>query len=159
MMKQYTYVLHYKHRHGENVTTWASLEDAREARAEIIMNNIEDEVSDADVRRAIADAYENDDFMLCHRLYTTEVEDESLEIQESPLRGNETKRPFIVADANTDLAHRVQVWPFAEQAGVLLCGMLFLWQCPQTTTVTCFMYLPKDPPILSCLQCIAAEHE
>lgn len=156
-MKQRVYVLTYRHRNGENVTAWASLEDAREARAEIIMNNFDEEVSDADVRRAICDAYDNDDFMLCHRLYTTEVADESLEIEESELRGNETKRPFIVVDANTDIAHRVRTWPFGEQTGMLFCETEFLWQCPQTQAIARFMYLPRDPPILSCLQCIAKE--
>lgn len=156
-MTQRIHVLTYEHRHGKDTFAFGTLLEALEARSEIIVNNVDDEVTDVHVNRAIKEAYETDDHALCHSLYTTEVEGESLEIEDCELRGVETKRPFIVVDSNTDIAHRVVTWPFGENTGKLMCEMEFLWQCPRTTEVACFMHLPKEPPVLSCLQCIAKE--
>lgn len=155
-MTQRVWALTYSHRSDTDVSVHASLDAVHEARAEIVMNNLS-EVSDLSVRRTIEEAYDNDDYHLCYRIYSAEVEDETLSIDESVLYGAEVKRPFIVVDSNSDLSHRVVTWPFGENTGVLMCGMEFLWQCPRTTEVACFMYLPREPPVLSCLQCIARE--
>lgn len=155
-MKQHVYVLVYSHRHGEDINTFASRKAAQAARAEIVMTNLE-EVFEENTRRAIEDAYEANKLDECYDLYKTAVDDESISIEDCELRDAETQRPFIVVDASTGLAHRVRAWPFAETQGVLFCGGAFLWQCARTAELAGFMFIPQEPPVVTCLQCIAAE--
>jgi hypothetical protein len=156
-MKQHVYVLVYDHRHGQDISTYATPQAARAARAEIVMTNLE-EVFETDARSAITDAYEEDKLDLCYDLYKAAVDDESLTIETCELQSVETLRPFFVADASSGLTHRVRAWPFAETQGILFCGGAFLWQCPRTSELMGFMYIPREPQVVTCLQCIAAEN-
>lgn len=158
-MSQRTYVLQYIHRHGTDVRVFGTREAAQEARAEIVMVNLA-EVTDETAKRAIVDAYEADAFNEVYDIYASVVEDESIYIEDCLFEGAGLKKPCIAVEVDTDLVHRVALLPYAGVAGVLSCTTVFYWHPvePLVTVVgACRAYLPKDPRILTCMQCIAVE--
>jgi hypothetical protein len=158
-VSQHIYVLEYRHRHGSDVNVYATREAAYAARAQIVMINLE-EVVDDELRQAITDAYEADALDKCYDLYAAAVEDESIYIEDCPLRGAAIDQPCIAVEVDTDLVHRVAILPLAGIAGVLFCTTHFYWHHvePLNPTIgSCKAYLPKDTRTLTCMQCIAAE--
>lgn len=153
---QQLFVITYSHRHGVDVNVFATEAAAREARAEIVMNNM-DEIEDEATKHAIADAYEADKYDECYDLYKTVVDDESIAIDDCSLRGADVRRVFVVVDTATEVAHRVLAWPFAEAHGFMLCGQRFCWHTGDVCIGTCPAYLPKEPRTVTCLQCVAAD--
>jgi len=155
-VKQYVHTLVYEHRHGRDMSVFASSDAANLARAVIVMNNLH-EIDDPEVRTSIEKAYEDDRFDQCYNLYQEAVEDESMTIEDCHLQGAEVTCRVVVVD-DDGVAHRAALLPFANVPGMLMCVRRFYLTCshaPESEDI--HVHMPKDVPTVTCLGCIAAE--
>ncbi len=154
-MSQHIYVLRYDHRHGTDITAYASEGLARKARADIAMQWAH-ELPDEDDAVRIKELYADGEYDEAVALYIESHVDESLDIDDLEIIGADAG--VRVLDANTQLVHHARLLPTARDPGVAACGRFFFWTSTEVSfpvgTQNMKVTLPPEQPPLSCLECI-----
>jgi hypothetical protein len=153
---QRVFVIYYEHRHGTDVSAYATHEAALEARADLVMDNLDNEVTDDNLRTIIKQCHREGEWARCYDLYCEQVEDENMTIEDCRLNDAHVNERFVMVDVDTELAHIVALWPYADQHGLALCERPFFWQGEEARDRV-RAYLPKETRLVTCLECIARE--
>jgi hypothetical protein len=157
-MTQRVYVIYYEHRHGTDVSAYATQQAANRARADLVMDNLVNEVTDENIITIIKQCYIEGEFDRCYDLYKECVEDENITIEECRLNDASVEGRFVVVDVDSELAHVVALWPYAGEHGLTLCQKHFCWWREGMERFgICPAYLPHDVRTVTCLECIAGE--
>ncbi len=154
-MSSHVYVLRYDHRHGCDVSAYASEDAARKARADIALQYAHELEGDDDAER-IRELHARGEYDEAATLYLESHGDESLEVHDLEVVGSDAK--IRVAEDDTGVVHHAITLPASEWPGTTACNRAFWWTSQQVTfaavTSNIKAWLPRDQPALTCLECV-----
>jgi hypothetical protein len=155
-MSQHIYVLRYDHRHGTDVTAYASEGLARKARADIALQWAHELPNEDDAQR-IAELYADGEYDEAASLYLEGHQSESLELHDLEIHGADAGVRVL---ATSGLVHHARLLPTSRDPGVSACGRMFFWTSTDVSfpvgTQNMKVTLPPEQPPLSCLECLCA---
>jgi hypothetical protein len=159
-MSQHIYVLRYDHRHGTDISAYASEGLARKARADIALAWAHELPNEDDAIR-IRELYADGEYDEAVALYIESHVDESLDIDDLEILGADAG--VRVLDAASKLVHHARLLPTSRDPGITACKRMFWWTSTDVTfvenTQNMKVVLPPEQPPLSCLECVTHDEE
>lgn len=157
-MSQHIYVLRYEHRHGTDITAYATEGLARRAAADIALQWAH-ELPDEDDAKRIAELCADGEYDEAISLYRENHQSENIEMHDLEILGADAG--VRVLDAHSRLVHHARLLPTSRDPGVAACGRFFFWTSTDVSfpigTQNMKVTLPPEQPPLSCLECLCAD--
>lgn len=156
-MSHHVFVLRYEHRHGAEITAYASEALARKARADLCAQWAHELPTKVDAEK-VKELYAAGLYDECASHYLAVHPSESMDIEDLEIMCIDAG--VRVIDAVTEVVHHALILPTSRDPGLSLCQRNFWWSSTEgvsfpVNTQNMRVTLPPSQPPLTCLECIA----